>query len=405
MAVNYILTPTNLNGVTVGETFGSNFDCPGPYQLAAIIQPIDQSQYYVSYEMFNISGGTPSPLTEPAGNLNCFDGTGYESVVDKNVFEQGDADTNLPSYVLEVELFNYQDYVVIRATIDPNWIVPANLTGMFTTILDIDGDAQLITGTTSSQQFNISVQLDDDSNCTVVPFLSPTQTIQNYAMPSLYIFEITQTGTTTGTVVASPGSATIESSPLYIPNLGFNYMFYIVPNNGYTISRHNLSIATYGSTYGTIYYNGGYWETDSNAAYGTISGNCGTCPYPQSSGSYNFDGFKQAQVEIGGQNYNYSEVYDYITSVEASDVRLVDTLGPYPNNPIPSFGYEFVNGVTPDNYCPSDWTGNAVLVQLVAFSNIIPGSNPQDVVFRINGSAMFDDGSQCGEFNFDLEEQ
>ena len=83
----------------------------------------------------------------------------------------------------------------------------------------------------------------------------------------------------------------------------------------------------------------------------------------------------------------------------------MDTLGPYPNNPIPSFGYEFVNGVTPDNYCPSDWTGNAVLVQLVAFSNIIPGSNPQDVVFRINGSAMFDDGSQCGEFNFDLEEQ
>ena len=185
-------------------------------------------------------------------------------------------------------------------------------------------------------------------------------------------------------------------------------MFYIVPNDGYTISRHNLSIVTYGSTYEDQYYNGQWWESDSNVGLVSISLNCGMCPYPQDDGTYKANKYEQAQVEIGGQNYNYSDYFDPFgpgVGTLFPTIRLVDVLGPWPNNPEPDYYFEFVDGITPDWYCPSDWTDNVVIFQPVYLSSMIPGSNPQDMVFKINGSAMLDDGSECGEFNADIDEE
>ena len=280
MTVNYTLTPINLSSITVGQPFGSSFSSAPPYKMAAIIQATNPSQYYVSYEMFTISGGTPEPASEVAGDLNGVMEDGYEYTVEKHKFDPGDTETNLPSYVLEVEFFNMTnssigDHVVVRATIDPNWVVPANLTGMFTTIIDIDGDAQLLPVEPQANSFDISVYAIGEGGV-LSPNENPGFRIQaavpafwaaNYASQnsSHYILEAINEDITTQTntfwngpravIRCTAGDDADEFSqllnpPAYEPNAtGISntlqpngvapLLFFIIPEDGYYVSRHN----------------------------------------------------------------------------------------------------------------------------------------------------------------------
>ena len=406
MSVNYTIIPSNQTGITPGTTFASNFTSSPPYTLTAFLVPIDPSQYYVSYEMFNISGGAPSAASQ--------------NIQNGNIYEYGDNDVNLPSYIQSVEISNvdyglYSGNVQIIATIDPNWIVPSDLTGLFTTVLDIDGDAQPNPNTTASNQFLINLQLQNaNSNCSVYTYVQADA--QPSSSPSDYEFEAQETSSQSGSVLVTQGSNWTENSPLF-NQLNFMVWFFIVPDDGYYLSKNNLSIV----------------GNEEVSQTGVINYSCNSCPPPigpittvssVSGPSYmhNFTPHNDPQVLLSYPSGNESYMYfSEIPSINTTDyaagmlesVFMVDSQYPTQvaystTNPYTSEsggGTPWDNLTIPDNFCPEDWEDNVVIIMFTGLHNYVAGVNPPDLTFEISGEAMQDDGSQCGEFNFEIEEE
>ena len=120
-------------------------------------------------------------------------------------------------------------------------------------------------------------------------------------------------------------------------------------------------------------------------------------------------------------NYNQTTLITYSTfSPEpstddlVSDLLLVDTNGgPWnldSNQNFPSFfPYNIPHtvmqtyGVNNLNLCSSLWEGNAVMVVIPAMYKYNPyDENYNNIKLKLNGSAMFDDGSECVETNIDI---
>ena len=325
--------------------------------------------------------------------------------------------------------------------------------------LDIDGDADLIevpvvtdTGSEppdNSFKIKVEMTLGDESNCEVHAFTSYLFSTANangggydYYAASLPASPATSSDhliltPSNGTVV---GQTPILGSGVYVDDI---MLFAIAPKPGYTLSRHNLSLTTLNSTMGSISYSGQDYSTDSNVQYASQSivtsdftpwtnyGQHGLVPVSTStsnwSGTYYTTKYNNVQVQLDNpqdppgtvNTINYNNLPN-ITSGTITDssstsvlwnIRLIDLKT---NNYLSGFsatstgqtspleGYEFVDGQIPLNYCPGDWNNNVVLITIRGLNTYIPtltsdSNPPADIVFKINGSAMLDDGSVCSD--------
>lgn len=257
------------------------------------------------------------------------------------------------------------------------------------------------------------------------------------------------------------------------------YFFWLIPNDGYFLSRHNLSVQVLNPNNQTVEFNGVDYTTSSNIstsynstltlggivypgnesllnqtplnnstsntinnplpvnyyttlgtnqAFGSPASYRGVTSYkdPVCTLSYsNGDNAGQTTTPImsslgynGPITANHVDLYDtlpYVAGIPIGGVTMnvasgANTVLQNMNNDI---GVEYVNGVMPEQYCPSDWgvtntmdemvEKNAVLVALPQIARYVPGVNPPNIVIYINGSATPDDGSTCIDFNLSID--
>ena len=426
-SINYQIQPQN-NTVTPGQAIG-NVNC----QFISTIVPLDPSEYYVNYDMFNVSGATPTET-----------GDGFK------IFYNGDPGVILPSYVEKVEFTtDSDDSTFMKVKVNPTWIVPINAVNPFQVVIDIDGDAQLISSDSSSDsdsdsgsttivnQFNITVSLTASVPNAKVFSVIPSGTNgytdefpASWTLTPVDSFFPSQASTSNSASVLCTYSGSAQASARLMwngTNLHNQAWFWIVPDQGYTVSRHNFSIensSISASTnpitgdIGATYYTASYvpqWMAGANlssfAEANVISnldeGNYAYVGWGDQTTDYN------VFYEIGGTSTNATAMINNLNAVAygTSQVLLIDKLGgpysdydsvPYPYN---LDGTDFTSGQPPNNYVALDWSNNAVLVALNGIQSYIPGETPEDVVLKLSGEAMLIDNATSNEFNINIEDE
>ena len=253
--------------------------------------------------------------------------------------------------------------------------------------------------------------------------------------------------------------------------------FWLVPNQGYVLSRHNVSVNQMAGTGETTYFDYGLigeytgtsnatldigYRNTTNDVFGTNvsqgyvmdwtnsfpssigqlidydqvtdhpyetfeNGFLGT-PFTQTSSFrgatkyFNVNATVSSNYnDLSEQSQNLNTIFVPTDSSEPA-IRLIDSkqytkgipiLGQFINS-VPAIGSsivdwmlddngaEYVNNVTPEQYCTSDWIGNSVLVNFTYLHNYIPGANPNNIKITIDGAATAFDGEQCLPFSVDL---
>ena len=270
-------------------------------------------------------------------------------------------------------------------------------------------------------------------------------------------------------------------------------LFWIVPREGYVISRHNLTIqsttegtpTTHINPYTQMEFTG---NSNRNAGYNKFIGPRsvygGGFPIPNASLEYNqtgdlspnqmeianlpgsFQALSTSQYELptseipiddngnpiqmwswrGVTKYNNVKAYtidsngeegqvnlnsiiDPTTNIsgfeedlEQTEIMLVDTKAYTQGLPVfnqfissvPStwvshnkfagydHGAEWIDNQMPEEYCPSDWIGNSVLVIIKGLPSYVPGLEPPNIKIKIQGRATALDGSECANFDIDF---
>tara|TARA_R110002020_G_scaffold305260_2_gene521045 strand:+ start:5042 stop:6766 length:1725 start_codon:yes stop_codon:yes gene_type:complete len=299
------------------------------------------------------------------------------------------------------------------------------------------------------------------SGVAVIPYITQPLLEIGSGSPYSYSTQWSDSNPHTGTITFTPTNAWTEQS-LAIPE---SYQatglisFIIIPYNGYYLSRHNLNIQTTGGS--SVDYDLGQIGTFSTSSNEEASGAGFPLPYNSiwtSGTQQEYYGFYNNLAPGLGQQFQFQQVtnspYDSNTTTSlrgatkwsnvqvsygtssvllsqllpitdeavTADIQLTDTkqytaglpvLGQLVNS-IPNSqqafanfiandtGAEYVNGIMPGQYCPSDWAGNAVVVNLRWLANLVGGANAQNITISIDGGATVDDGSQCVSFSNNL---
>ena len=361
--------------------------------------------------------------------------------------------TALPIGVTKVLMFNLNNTVMVYAYLDPNYSISNENINI---VLDIDGDAVAIpvppiptppTPPTPAQMgsFTISVRLQQNSGASVyaiTPSGSPYQGVSwnynsNYSINaynplSSLLVASGITGSDKATLLCTPNYSTTQNQTLMsnpINLAGENQAwFWIVPNEGYTVSRDSFypdtgvsvsdepinntvnettSIYT-GPLFGFYCTSGVPDQLISNSQESIIQAGV----YGGTTAGSAATGYNDVIAYYGSEQTSISNIYGNSTSPTeygSSELLLIDSSSTsigssnlvYPFN---IDGQDFINGVMPSVYCPSDWAGNGVLVALNGIKSMIPGFNPSDIIIDIYGQAMLDDGSQCADVTINIEE-
>ena len=337
------------------------------------------------------------------------------------------------------------NYVVVYAFLDPNWEVPEG--GQ---VLDIDGAAVqigsissggdiIVSDNNNQRQLSLEMDAGADSNCIVVPYIPPSLTPTS----SQWQYQSNQSqNQSRAWFTWNPGSDmnNIDSQPLFPPSSGtlsVDRWFWIIPKEGYTLSRHNLYFST--TDVSNVEYTWSDVDGGDNLTYYANSNvniqandnlpafppnetypRCITIPagveYPDeindiSAGVYATTSWSNVYVEFGGSNMNINDIQNMTIPPMFAGVGniiladITDTApslseaaaatyfpGCRPNG----FGYDFVVGVMPDSNCPSDFDKNqAVAVHIFNMGMYIPGQNAPNIKIKVYGSAMFNNGDEC----------
>ena len=426
--INYQIQPLN-NTVTPGQPIGAN------NEFTSIIAPLDPSEYYVNYTMFNVSGATP---TETGSNFR--------------TFYNGDSGVILPPYVEKVKFEDptsgfYDGETIMKVTVNPVWIVPINSVSPFQIVIDIDGDAQLISTDSSSDsdsdsttivnQFNITVSLTasvpNAKVFSVIPGGTNSYTDEfpaSWTLTPVDSFFPSQASTSNSASVLCTYSGSAQASARLMwngTNLHNQAWFWIVPDQGYTVSRHNFSIENSSISASTNPITGDIGATYYTASYvPQWAAGANLSSFAEANVISNLDEGNYAYVGWGAQTTDYNVFYEIgATSINAtaminnlnavaygtSQVLLIDKLGgpysdydsvPYPYN---LDGTDFTAGQPPTNYVALDWSSNAVLIALNVIQSYIPGETPEDVVLKLSGEAMLIDNATSNEFNINIEDE
>jgi len=260
---------TNQDIASPGDASGDGSVDNAQIPIRMILRPGNPGTHVVGVSNFTIGGqnysSTVQAMPYPGWNgpiIEMFEWTSGAASADGSA-----AAISLPAEVTRVLMYNWnpslnnntggqqqnnngvmENYVgnevVVLAFVDPNYYVP----NVDTVIkLDIDGDALEIVIVPETQSFNIVVQLDPSSNCTVQSILPDA--LQDYATPYWTLSTATQdTGAT------PPNEARISVTwnsdnglfdpGTYLP-ITINTIcafFRIVPNQGHVLSRHMLHL-------------------------------------------------------------------------------------------------------------------------------------------------------------------
>ena len=451
--LNYQVTALNVT-VTPGQTISTTVS--SPYLIASDISPNNSSTHQVRYNYFSISGATGvySSSTVSSGPL-------AGNTINTNTFTKGETGVILPEMVTKVEFTDggVVNQVNMLVYLDPDFVVPIDAASPFVIILDIDGDAQLIgdntvAATGAPADFDLTIELDSNSNCQVFAFRPGDVAIFNAFNTASWRWDLASTNVnvepyTSATFTWKPGVQTVTSSPIFGSaaingdNSTSHAWFYIVPNPGFTLSRHNLSIqpvASSGNVYdlpgvandlasapstenssvtltsqGSYSYNvssllstGSYGISQAyhqqNIQSGIIQNLNGTFAY---TGYINRNVISTSNTTLVSTNINYNDIVNgsTITPYGTHQILLVDTGGASDVFPFNIDATGFSSGTPPSNLATGDFNGNGVLVILNGFYNYVPGNDPANLKIQINGSAMVDDGLTSQEFNFNIDDE
>ena len=466
MSVNYQVAPLNVV-VTPGQTVAEGFtvsstgtDSSSVYVAVAAITPINPSIYQVNYSDFNVSGATGT--------------AGVAGTANFNEFVTGGAGVILPNGVDKVRFTDngVDGQVVMEVYFNPTYVIPLTASNPFPVVIDIDGDAQPIVepprppvGTL--QRFDLTLDLSDSTPnakiFSIVPSTVGTFWLNNDGVwnwqSSLDLNLVPGTNFpdfTKATVYFTPYSNNVtEQSPLAgIAAQQFfsaasplsHSWFWIVPDPGYTISRHNFSITATNNTDnlytspgigastidGAIEENGSInLTTQGNQIPSNSTVNTATSEYNLTEtanivdpvgGTYAYSGFTNRAVRatydpispldnqstIVSINYNdlvngaFLDVYG-----ATSQILLIDMGSAYTTPQSLQYPYNlsadgFTDGAPPPGSAASDWIDNVVLVGLNGMYNYVPGLNAPDLEINISGKAMPLNNDESTEFNFTL---
>jgi hypothetical protein len=461
MAVNYQVTPLNVT-VTPGQTIAEGFtvvssgtDPSSLYVAIAAITAINESVYEVNYNDFNVSGATgEAGVTSVGANFNEFVAGGTGVILPDGVDKVRFTDNGVAGQVSMEVYFN------------PTYIIPVNATSPFEVIIDIDGDATLIpsepvvVATNTLSNFKIKVKLTDTTpNCRVFSAIPPYAGVYSNLSPNQDAWQISgqnslgvdQDNLETQ-VTFSPQSTTQNETPIFglniqqmqqsssgsIGNTPTHAWFWIVPDNGYTISRHNFSL----NLVSEVPYINTVAQTNMFIPSGlSVVDNYNANIDVSLSGIYyiynlanpnNVTGFQDNLISnlnndyraTGRSNFvvnatypgnetsvdlNYNSLVNSATTSIYSAIQqilFVDTGGAgltYPFNfqPTDSQLEDFQNA-TAGVGTAADYNNNAVLVVLNGLYNYVPGVDAPDLLINIKGSAMISNDEESDEFNFTI---
>jgi len=472
----YVPTVGGLSGVSSGDDVADGGSIP----LRMVITP--NSGYVVEASQFTISGVEPGE-TNVTFQFDIGNGSN-EVVYGARQWYSGSLQAQSASFMTwgymidSIVMYDSgtpldpNNTVVVLAYLSPDYQVD---TSNVIIGLDIDGDAvEYNVGPQTASQFYISVELNDNANAKVFSVV-PTGLNNDIAeTPSPWSIMVVDPDwgwdslnqTRASVLCTFAGSQAQQENAKLLwpgdtnPNQGW---FWIVPNEGYTVSRHNFSLegGSIGGEQITGYWSG--WEqvsyitwtsssiqgpqtsTGANLSDYDEAAIIGTCTtYLESlnytnvdennlcEGAYPFVGWDsvtfqintstiQAQFEgevedvsaanlYGGENGTYGSSTSLYNST--SQVLFVDTAAYVDTSagevfddidyPYSLYNDTFNNGSLPDNLCPSDWNGNAVLIVLNGIKDHTPGAYPKNIRLKIDGSAMLDDGSVCENVEVDI---
>ena len=337
--------------------------------------------------------------------------------------------------------------ILVTAWVDSNYSIG---TQNIEIILDIDGDAALIENTSASNQFELWLSVPAGSNMHVLP------NIIDASPNSVGSVEVTASGSNVGRILVTMPEGYNEYTTLGSTYGFWSTYFFICPDNGYTLSRHNLRVQLIESTISedSVEWNGQLWDTYSNVNnqpntvfeessnpyplgdiedvnYGlTQLGNFGSNFVDlfnnnmlQGGSQYAITCYKNPMVFLGNtapldvvEWYDLNSENNYLSSTgcnicsntnvssEDGDVILIDTASAWnpsasnyenPGYPFHQPNYNFIDGNLPSNYCSSDYANNCVAVNLRSFWAYQPGLNPVDIGFVVLGEAMLNDNLNC----------
>jgi len=454
--LNYILTIGTVT-VTPGQTISTTVS--SPYKLGGDISPTNSSTHEVSWDYFSISGATGTLTTSVIAS-----GNNAGITKSKNTFNAGDTGVILPDGVTSVAFEGYTNYlginnVTLEIILDPDFVVPINASSPFEIVLDIDGDAQPIgdtqvVATGAPANFDLTVELDSNSNCQVFAFRPGDVAMFNLLNTASWQWDLASTSVnvepyTSATFTWKPGIQTVTSSPIFGSaaingdNSTSHAWFYIIPNPGFTLSRHNLSIQPttsssniynlpgvandtasepstenssvtltsqvgYNYNVSSLLSTGSYGISQAyhqqNIQSGIIQNLNGTFAY---TGYINRNVISTSNATLVSTNINYNDIVNgsTITPYGTHQILLVDTGGASDLFPFNIDATGFSSGTQPSNLATGDFNGNGVLVILNGFYNYVPGNDPANLKIQINGSAMVDDGLTSQEFNFNIDDE
>jgi len=451
--LNYSIDATTIT-VTPGQTISSTVSAP--YLLAASISPTNRSTHQLRYNYLNISGATGVHTTSIVSS-----GSLAGNTVNNLTFTKGETGVVLPEMVNKVVFTDSGnvDALFMEVHLDPDFVVPINASNPFVITLDIDGDALpiedvTVAATGAPADFDLTIELDSNSNCQVFAFRPGDVAMFNLLNTASWQWDLASTSAnvepyTSATFTWKPGIQTVTSSPIFGSaaingdNSTSHAWFYIIPNPGFTLSRHNLSIqpvASSGNIYdlpgvandlasapstenssvtltsqGSYNYNvssllstTGYGVSQAynqqNIQNGIIQNLNGTFAY---TGYINRNVISTSNTTLVSTNINYNDIVNgsTITPYGTHQILLVDTGGASDLFPFNIDATGFSSGTQPSNLATGDFNGNGVLVILNGFYNYVPGNDPANLKIQINGSAMADDGLTSQEFNFNIDDE
>jgi len=451
--LNYQVTALNVT-VTPGQTISTTVS--SPYLIAADISPNNASTHEVKYNYFSISGATG---VYSSGTVSS--GTHAGNTINTNTFTKGETGVILPEMVTKVAFtdLGLPGNLNMEVTLDPDFVVPIDATSPFIITLDIDGDAQpigdsTVAATGAPADFDLTVELDSNSNCQVFAFRPGDVVMFNAFNTASWRWDLASTNVnvepyTSATFTWKPGVQTVTSSPIFGSaaingdNSTSHAWFYIIPNPGFTLSRHNLSIqpttsssniynlpgvandtasapstenssvtltsqTSYNYNVSSLLSTGSYGISQAyhqqNIQSGIIQNLNGTFAY---TGYINRNVISTSNTTLVSTNINYNDIVNgsTITPYGTHQILLVDTGGASDLFPFNIDATGFSSGTQPSNLATGDFNGNGVLVILNGFYNYVPGNDPANLKIQINGSAMADDGLTSQEFNFNIDDE
>lgn len=338
---------TNQDIAFPGDASGDGSVDNAQVPIRMILRPGNPGTHVVGVSNFTIDGqnysSTIQAIPYPGWNgpiIEMFEWTSGAASVDGSA-----AAISLPTEVTRVLMYNWnpslnnnaggqqqdnngvtENYVgnevVVLAFIDPNYYVP-NVDTIIK--LDIDGDALEITLPANNNYFDIICELDGDSNCSVDAILP--QALQSYAAP-YWTLEVLNTSITPNIAkiratwnnyngaVLGPSSGNMGDSIASFDALA-NW-FHITPNQGYSLSRHMLSIDPL-----RVFNNGdnGFCDDEDLDLLNIVATYPAMNSYiPNETIAYNNSNYNWSNlIDFGrtfGNEYNYNLNNDFVTETQ-----------------------------------------------------------------------------------------